>query len=619
MRSTVAICQFEGATTLAAFPLAAGLIAATARADPALAAGFDITVRSRREEPAQVVASLANPAVVGLSCYAWNLEYSLEIARCVRAAYPHTLIVLGGPSIPRSEQGSQAFFDVNPSVDVLVFGEGEVTFRELLLARLSETTLDTVSGIAFRRDGQLHHTAPRERLRDFEHTTSPYLSGLFAGSEHQATGAIIETNRGCPFACTYCDWGQAIASRVNELPLERVYGELEWAANRSIPYLYIIDANFGIRPRDAQIVRYIAELRQRTGYPHYVSFHLTKNATAKNLDTVRTLTRAGIGSQVALSMQDFDEAVLAAVERANISLDSALALRSTCNDLGIPTFNELLLGLPAQTLSSFRRSMIHALSPFPHDSFNLYLCRLLVNAELASLDHRARFGLETRRNRVPDAAHVDEFEEVVVGTRALPTADWERGYRFGYMVSAGYNMGFLRVVIQYLQHDAQLDLAAWFDGLLDAMAVADAASPLGQMESVFQRYVGSILAGGPLRLDGREISEALAVVALEHGPALLEQIRDLTEGGPVLDDLFAFQRFVNPSWPGRRTRRATFLHDWITYSRNAGRDPELVERPTRMLYQPPAHALLAPDREHFLRAHFAANYARIASGIVVEH
>ena len=178
----------------------------------------------------------------------------------------------------------------------------------------------------------------------------------------------------------------------------------------------------------------------------YCHFHLTKNAHRRNLATVETLRDAGIGCQVALSMQDFDDDVLTAIKRENISLEQSLALRRACNERGIPTYNELILGLPAQTYASFCTSIVKAITPFAGDSFFLYLCRLLENAEMAEPVARERYGIETRScpigdfHRPADTFDVVEREEIVVKTRAMPNADWRRAYRFGYLVSALYKL-----------------------------------------------------------------------------------------------------------------------------------------------------------------------------------
>jgi len=187
----------------------------------------------------------------------------------------------------------------------------------------------------------------------------------------------LETNRGCPYGCTFCDWGQAVHTRVHELPLERVHAELEWIARHGLPYVYIADANFGIRRRDLGIVEHLGNLRRVHGAPAFCYFHLTKNATERNLATVASLHAAGVGCQVVISMQDTDARVLAAVRRSNITPERAVALRRACNDQGIPTLNELLLGLPGQTLASLRTTFTSAVSPYPGDSFFIYPLRVL--------------------------------------------------------------------------------------------------------------------------------------------------------------------------------------------------------------------------------------------------
>jgi len=164
----------------------------------------------------------------------WNERYSLEVARRARALFPEALIVLGGPSVPRQPQRAEEFLRRNSFADVLAFGEGEVAFAELLRARLDGAPLENIAGLALRTG----LTPARARLDDFAATASPYLDGTFDALP-LVRAAIIETNRGCPFACTFCDWGQAVASKVNELPMDRLFHELDM--DRTAPdsvYLY---------------------------------------------------------------------------------------------------------------------------------------------------------------------------------------------------------------------------------------------------------------------------------------------------------------------------------------------------------------------------------------------
>jgi len=417
----IAIAQFAGATVLQVPPLAAGLLAATIRQ---AALDADVRIHVRRQPIAAAAATLAEARLVGLSLYTWNARYALEVARHAKLLREDLVVVAGGPSVPRRD--AAAFLDAHPWLDALVLGEGELAFLEIAQRVQRGMALAGIAGVVARTTTTIALGPPRARLDAFDAIGSPYLDGTFdalrAQGEIPAISAVVlETNRGCPFACTFCDWGQATQSRVKELPLERIERELAWIGAHDVWYLYLVDANFGIRPRDVEITRAIGRIAQAHGAPRYVFFHLTKNATQKNLRTVEILREHGVATQVALSMQDFDADVLTAIRRDNIRPQHALALREHCHELGQSTVNELMLGLPAQTAASVRRSVVAALTPSPRDTFFLYPTRVLENAEMADPAYRARHGLETRR--VPswpadpdEEMHVLEREELVVAT-----------------------------------------------------------------------------------------------------------------------------------------------------------------------------------------------------------
>ena len=642
------LSQFDGRMTTGALPLAAGLIAAASRADATLRERLELRIDIERLDPDRVAASYRRPEVLAYSCYTWNARYSLEVARLAKAKHPDAWTVFGGPSVPRRPEAVARFFQTHPYADILVFGEGELTLRDILRARLARSGLDAIPGLAFRSAEALEHhvrTLPRPRLTDFRETASPFVDGTFDALydryQHKLNMAVCETNRGCPFACTFCDWGQAVASRVYELPRERVYADFEWVAARQIPYIYVIDANFGIRPRDIEIVRYLGGLKSVTGFPKFCHFHLTKNAHRRNLATVETLREAGIGCHVALSMQDFDNEVLGAIKRGNISLERSLALRRIANEQGIPTFNEILLGLPAQTYASFRKSVTTAVTPFPGDSFYLYLTRLLENAELADPTSRQRYGLLTRhclagdRHRPNDALFVPEYEEVVVGSDAMPIADWRRAYKFGQFLSAAYNLRLLNVVIQYVWRTLDTSLELWLEAVLEAMQSSSAARALADLDAVLDRYVESILAGGPLVLpdthDTNHVwaaEDALFAAVVRSQGAFFQAIAATTKTHlssqgvafrpSVIDELLRFQELLTPRFDRRHVESVCFEHDWLAYREAMGRPGplRLVASPVVLSHVPPDIVRQSDNWTSFLVAQLEVLNAKVAQRVV---
>ncbi len=268
----VYINQFNTSTDRNLLPLAAGLISSYARRDAEVAATYQLDIKMLREAPEKTAAEYEDPTVLAFSCYIWNYRHSLEVARLAKLRFPNSLVVVGGPSIPRKPQTLGRFFYKYPFVDVAVHGEGEITFTELLKALNEGKDLSTVAGLSYRtKDGPSPYVknADRPRITNLDQLPSPFLDGTFDAllERHRdvVTGTTWETNRGCPFSCTFCDWGQATQAKVTTYGVDRLFKELDWVSRNKIFYVYAADANFGIKKRDIEIARYMGKLKVQQG------------------------------------------------------------------------------------------------------------------------------------------------------------------------------------------------------------------------------------------------------------------------------------------------------------------------------------------------------------------
>src|SRR5258705_10135405 len=147
----VVVHQFDGVSTFQALPLAAGLLIASARRDPMLRSEVDFQLRTARVDPDAAVPETAD--VLAYSIYVWNERYTLEVARRSKERHPQAFVVFGGPSVPRRPERAEAFLREHPFVDALVFGEGELVFRQLLRRLHDGAPLDDIRGIALRTSG----------------------------------------------------------------------------------------------------------------------------------------------------------------------------------------------------------------------------------------------------------------------------------------------------------------------------------------------------------------------------------------------------------------------------------------------------------------------------------
>jgi len=327
------------------------------------------------------------------SNYLWSLDLNLHVATLVKQHDLDNLTVHGGPSTPNYEQACREFMARHRCVDIAVHGEGEVATCEILAAvrggngkppRLT-SALSEVAGITFRKPGgsrrELVRTHPRMRMRQPDRVPSPYQEGVFNAYEARVEAAIVETNRGCPFKCTFCDWGSATNQKVSRFELNRVEEELHWVGQKRIGVLWIADANFGMLKRDLKIAETIVAIKKRYGYPREVVVNYTKNANERLAEIIRVFTAGGIISQGIISIQTTDAETLRIIDRENIKTEKYDQLIEIFANLGLPLSTDLMIGLPGITPQAFDRDLQRYIDV--DVSVKAYPTQLLPNSPMA--------------------------------------------------------------------------------------------------------------------------------------------------------------------------------------------------------------------------------------------
>jgi radical SAM superfamily enzyme YgiQ (UPF0313 family) len=219
---------------------------ATIRRDPRLADRcevvhlvFDGRVAPPHDIAEQVLASGCD--VVGFGCYVWCTERAVAAARHVKQARPSVQTVLGGPGASALHT---ELLEQHDHLDLIVLGEGELTFPEYLRWRLEGRGPEQgLAGAAWRDAAGAVASGPRRPLIDDLGTVpSPYLDGLYAPE-----GVVcMETFRGCPFLCSFCAWGEREA---RYFPLERVKAELDVLNRPEVPTVFFVDSILNLNPK----------------------------------------------------------------------------------------------------------------------------------------------------------------------------------------------------------------------------------------------------------------------------------------------------------------------------------------------------------------------------------
>lgn len=458
----------------------------------------------KRTRIADAVEGLLDADVVGFSAYVWNAKISLEIARRLKEQRPNIMIVFGGPHVP---DRSEPFLLENPFVDVLVHGEGERTFLNLLEDYPAKNFADT-QGISYIDDtGAVVKTPAQARLRDLDELPSPFLGGVFdplmESNPDETWIGLWETNRGCPFQCTYCDWGSATAAKVTKFGLDRLYEEVDWFSNNRIEFIFCCDANFGMLKRDIDLSEYVAKAKTETGYPTSLSVQNTKNATEKAYLTQKILADSGLNKGVALSMQTVDQATLENIKRDNISQDSYLELQRRFTRDGVETYSDLILALPGETYETFIGGIDMLMETGQHNRIQFNNLSILPNTEMGQAEYQNKYGMVTVKSeiinihgeRVDLDDDVSEVQELVVGTASMPEDDWRRVRAYCWM-SALLHFDKLFQIPLVVAHEVS---GLSYRDMIESFLTVDGADYplLAEIRDFFIDEARSIQEGGP--------------------------------------------------------------------------------------------------------------------------
>ena len=154
------------------------------------------------------------------SCYVWNWEITVHLAREVKKLNPKCTIIFGGPQVPND---TTEFFTKYPFLDILVHGEGELIIKNIFHAYLSDQDYSEVKGISTKD----FSNGPESRITDLDIIPSPFLTNTIWDLVEKIDGITWicswETNRGCPYMCTYCDWGSATFTKMRQHTTERQF------------------------------------------------------------------------------------------------------------------------------------------------------------------------------------------------------------------------------------------------------------------------------------------------------------------------------------------------------------------------------------------------------------
>ena len=342
-------------------------------ADPDLAGATVQLIEKRSYDVEPFVAALAQfePDLIGFSAYVWSAPTLIEVARRYKGGWPEACVVFGGPSARTS------YFDLAPQapageyLDAVVSTDGEHTFAEIAkLPELSRAGLASIAGLHLPEPQGWTNTRERTLTKSLDELPSPFQMGLMPD---RCVG-YLESFRGCPLSCRFCEWGVREDYR-SVFSDQYIARELELFKAHKIEHCYLLDAGLNLNQK---AFRNLRDAERQAGFFKNANLWgevYPSHLTDEHIDFLKGVA----GRFMAIGFQSLDPAVIKGMDRpwSLNKIDTCVhQLAHVCHTLDI----QIVMGLPGDSPAGFKRTLEYARS-LPAQ-VRAYYCLVLPDALL---------------------------------------------------------------------------------------------------------------------------------------------------------------------------------------------------------------------------------------------
>ena len=394
------------------------------------------------------------PDILALSNYSWNSLLSEHVAKIAKEKNPNVITVQGGPNFPHEDKQQLEFLKQRPNTDFHIEMEGEASFSNLVdrvlkhfngKQELFATPIDGCVFINPNKKNDLIKGSQPPRIKFLDDIPSPYLNGMLDNFFDGRLSPFIESNRGCPFKCSFCHTGNDYFQKIHMFSIERIRKELEYIASRASKQkntiLHLADVNFGMFPRDKDICKTLVQMQKKYNWPSTVVSTTGKNNKERVIDVTSIL---GNTFSVTMSAQSMDEKVLSNIKRSNIKLEDYTAINKHLKNEGRSTTAELIIGLPGETKKSFTKGVREVIDSGVNRA-TIYTLMMLYGTEFKDPKYRSSFGMKGKYRIVPlnlgeyEKEKIFDYEEVCIENKDMSFKDYIDLRLLSLLVESVYN------------------------------------------------------------------------------------------------------------------------------------------------------------------------------------
>ena len=407
-----------------------------------------------------------------LSNYMWNENLNIFYAQVVKKLLPEALVIMGGPNISINLSAKKDFLQKNSCIDILVEGDGEIVSLKLLnkFYELDKSISDLKSSkiincFSFDHVNEKFLTSDTEDTRlgvektSLDEIPSPYLSGLMDVFLEDGAIPLLESNRGCPYSCSFCQQGTKYFSKIRFFEGSRIHDEIMYIAKRrkelnvDIKIVEFADPNFGQYKQDLDVFEGIRKAQDEYDFPSVVYCSTGKSQAERIMKHSKILQPGSI--MIRAAMQSMNPETLKTVARKNLAKE---VFEDFSKD-GVETYSDIMLGLPMETFKSYVDG-VHQLIDSNIDEFSMPQTLVLKGTPMEKTEYLEKYDIRTKPRVIPectgfygdDSIKVDEFEDMIMHTSTMSFDDYLDCRIFVLIIMIFHNTRLLKHIYKFLDH-----------------------------------------------------------------------------------------------------------------------------------------------------------------------
>ena len=354
-----------------------------------------------------------------------------------------------------------------------------------------------------------------------------------------------------------------------------------------LPFLPKSTPSINIIFDHSEIEKLLKEETLKKGYPQTFRQSWAKNSSEKIIPIAKELQQAGLLTGVGIALETLDEETLKIIKRKNIDFDTLSELTDSFDSVNLPTYTEIIRGLPGESLQSFKDGLEILVSDTKIDSIYIYNCSVLPNAPLNEYDYRKKYEIEMIRSPIflaHSSIHrrgIDEYEYIVTSSNSFTLEDLKEMFLFSWLIITFHNLGIFEYISKYYHQEKKLSFLGFYEIFLNFCR--NKKSIFSDEYNLVNKYIDDGYSGKGWDYYDSDLGEIYWPIEEATWLHLMSNTKKLTSSirsfmnylennfgyatdSNILDDLSKFQVFLLSTKDIKYiTKTQTFFFDWKNY------------------------------------------------------